>query len=309
MSETQVVYSVVVPVYGSEGTLETLHERLTAAMRGLERSFELVFVDDASPDGAWQVLERIQEKDREHVRIVRLMRNYGQHNALMCGFGYTRGEWVITLDDDLQNPPEEIGKLIAKAAEGHDVVYGKYISKRHSRFRNLGSKAVQFVYKRTFSMQGDLTSFRIMHRRVVEGILRYRKSYVFIDGLLVWQTRRVAWTPVEHHERRQGRSGYSLGKLISLALNLVTNFSIVPLQVSSLLGTAFAGLGFCLAFYMSIKKVFFGIPVTGWASLMVTVTIIGGVQLLTLGMIGEYLGRIHLNINDKPQYEVREARL
>lgn len=305
---SQVRYSVVIPVYNSEATLAKLFDRLQIVFQPISEDFEIIFIDDSSKDDSWQKLKDLRRKDNK-LKIIRLMRNFGQHNALMCGFRFASGDYIITLDDDLQNPPEEIPKLINKINEGYDVVYGNYISKQHSRYRNLGSSLIQTVYKKVFDVHNNLTAFRIIRRQVINNMLRYEKSYVFIDGLLAWNTKNIGFTSVMHHKRDDGRSGYGIKKLFTLSLNMVTNFSIVPLQLSSIIGLLFAMIGFMMAGYFTFKKLIYGIPVEGYTSLVIVITIFAGIQLITLGFIGEYIGRIHLNINNKPQYEIRDQIL
>jgi len=301
-------YSVVIPVYNSETTLQNLFDRLRTVFQNISENFEIVFVDDGSKDESWQKLKELRNKDNR-IKIIQLMSNFGQHNALMCGFHFVSGDYVITLDDDLQNPPEEIPKLIKKISEGYDVVYGKYISKKHSKFRNLGSSLIQIVYKNIFSVHNNLTSFRIIRRQLVNNIVIYEKSYVFIDGLLAWNSKNIGFIGVMHHERGDGRSGYGIKKLFTLSLNMISNFSIAPLQISSIMGLLFAILGFIMAGYFLLKKIIYGIPVEGYTSLIIVITIFAGIQLITLGLLGEYIGRIHLNINKKPQYEIRDQAL
>jgi undecaprenyl-phosphate 4-deoxy-4-formamido-L-arabinose transferase len=295
----------VIPVYNSEETLEKLFDRLQFVFQNSHSNFEIIFIDDGSKDNSWQKLKYLRSKD-SRIKIIQLMDNFGQHNALMCGFRFVSGDYIITLDDDLQNPPEEIPKLINKINEGYDVVYGIYISKKHSGYRNLGSSFIQFVYKKTFNVHNNLTAFRIIRRQLINNIIKYEKSYVFIDGLLAWNTKNIAFISTVHHERSVGRSSYGMKKLFTLSLNMITNFSIVPLQVSSIIGALFSMLGFFMAGYFLLKKIIYGIPVEGYTSLIIVITIFAGIQLITLGMIGEYIGRIHLNINNKPQYEIRE---
>ena len=301
-------YSVVIPVYNSEAYLEELYQRICSVFDSSSETFEIVFIDDGSEDNSWSKLEALRDKD-ERVKIIQLMRNFGQHNALMCGFHHVEGEYIITMDDDLQNPPEEIPKLITKVKEGFDLVYGKYGEKRHHWMRNTGSGLIQAVYKMVFKVQGNLTSFRIIKRPLMEIILKYDKNYVFIDGLLAWNTKKIGYTDVQHHKRKQGRSGYGFKKLFSLSLNMITNFSIIPLQIASGLGIVFALSGFILAIFFLLKKLIYGIPVAGFTSLIIVVSIFAGIQLLTLGLMGEYIGRIHLNINKKPQFQIRRQKL
>lgn len=303
-----VEYSLVVPVFNSESTLGELYARVQSVFESITDKFEIVFVDDASRDGSWRKLEELRARDNR-VKIIQLMCNFGQHNAIMCGFHFAQGAYIITLDDDLQNPPEEIPKLITKLNEGYDLVYGEYISKKHSSFRNIGSSLVQLVYKKVFNIRHNLTAFRIMKKQLMLNILKYDKNFVFIDGLLAWNTKSIGSIKTAHYERSHGKSGYGLGKLMTLSLNMVTNFSIIPLQVVSVLGLLFAFSGFAMGIFFLMKKIIFGIPVQGYTSLIIAVAMFSGVQLVSLGLIGEYVGRIHININKKPQYEIRKQSL
>ena len=308
MNNTDISYSVVIPVYRAEKTLVELVSRLKKVLNEFTPEYEIIMVEDCGGDGSWTIMQKLHEEDHR-IKIIQLMNNFGQHNAIMCGLHYAQGEYVITMDDDLQNPPEEIPKLISRIGEGYDIVYGEYISKRHNIFRNFGSLMIQFVYKKVFKLSHNPTAFRILKREIIQSILRYDKNYVFLDGLLAWCTKNIGYTPVVHEKRSEGRSGYSFKKLITLSLNMVTNFSIFPLQLATVLGLLFAALGFLMGLFFLYRKIFYGVPVEGYTSLIIAITVFSGIQLLTLGLIGEYLGRIHLNINAKPQYVIRDLEL
>jgi undecaprenyl-phosphate 4-deoxy-4-formamido-L-arabinose transferase len=298
--------SVVIPVFRSESVLEPLFERLTAVLDATERSYEIVFVDDGSPDRSWDVLCELRARSPERVTAIQLMRNFGQHNALMCGFAHARGHYIVTMDDDLQNPPEEVPKLLEAIRKGDlDVVYGQYDKKQHHQGRNLGSKVVNAFFRLVFRSRATITSFRIIRRDVLESILSYDLNFTLVDGLLAWNTRRIGTVPVEHHPRQEGGSGYSLGKLLTLALNLFTNFSLLPLQIASFVGLLAALGGFALGAYYLLQYFAGNIAVPGYASTITAIFVLGGLQLLSLGIIGEYLGRLHLNVNRKPQYTIR----
>jgi undecaprenyl-phosphate 4-deoxy-4-formamido-L-arabinose transferase len=298
--------SVVIPVYRSAQTLEELVRRLRAVLDGAALDYELVFVEDGSPDDSWRVLESLRQRHPERIVAVQLMRNYGQHNALMCGFRRSRGGLIVTMDDDLQNPPEEIPKLIEAIKRGdYDLVYGSYGGKKHSPWRNLSSGVVNAFYRRVFRSSITVTSFRIIRRPLLESIFPYHLNFTFIDGLLAWNTQRIGEVPVEHRPRAAGRSGYSLGKLVLLALNLFTNFSLLPLQLVSLVGLLTALLGLSVAVVYLVRYLLSEITVPGYASTIIAILVLGGVQLLSLGIMGEYLGRLHLNVNRKPQYVER----
>jgi polyisoprenyl-phosphate glycosyltransferase len=300
--------SLIIPVYRSANTLDALVRRLLAVLDETGLAYEIVFVEDGSPDHSWRVLNALQAMYPDRIIAIQLMCNYGQHNALMCGFRHARGEYIVTLDDDLQNPPEEIPKLIAAVqAQDLDLVYGIYDTKKHSGWRNLGSAVINAFYRAVFNASVTVTSFRIIRRELLESIFSYNLNFTYIDGLLAWNTRRIGQVPVAHHPRLEGRSGYSLGKLLGLGLNLFTNFSLLPLQLVSACGFLAAAGGFSLALYYLIQYLLSNIAVPGYASITIAILIVGGTQLLALGIIGEYLGRLHMNVNHKPQYVVRHV--
>ena len=300
--------SVVIPVFRSEESLEPLLERLFATLEARTDRFEVICVDDDSPDRSWAVLTRLRGQYGHRLVGIRLMRNFGQHNATMCGLRHAHGRVVVTMDDDLQHRPEDLPRLLDHLeAEGLDVVYGTHTQRWHSTFRNFGSWVVNQVFRRVFSLPFNFSSFRAVRRPVASSIIRYDLNYTFIDGLLAWTTTRIGDTTVVHEPRRTGESGYGFSTLLVLALNLATNFSLLPLQIASLVGllTAMGGLAgggvFVVLYFLG------GIEVPGFASTITAVFVLGGIQLLALGTIGEYLGRLHINFNRKPQFLVREV--
>lgn len=297
----KIKYSIVIPVYNSENILKKLYDRLAEVLKSFSSNYEIIFVDDGSEQLTWNVLESIYEGDK-NVRVIRLSKNFGQHNATMAGFHHAKGEYIITMDDDLQHPPEEIPKLIQEIEKGYDVVYGLYKVKKHRFGRNLGSKLVRYYYKKVFKVTSSTSSFRILRRSILKRLLVYDRSFIYIDGLIAWTTDNISTIRIEHRRRESGRSGYSLGKLIGLALNMMTTFSLIPLKLASVLGLIFSSAAFLLAIFYFVKKVFFGVVQPGFTSIIIAITFFSGVQLLTLGIIGEYLGRLHLNINERPQF-------
>lgn len=308
MNAPDIHVSVVVPVFHSTALCD-LTARLMAVLGQAGCQYEIVFVDDGSPDGSWEVLADLQAAHPDRVSVIRLMRNFGQHNALMCGLRHARGRYVITMDDDLQHPPEEIPKLLAAIEKNQtDLVYGVPRRKEHQAWRNFGSRLVTAFYRLVFRTKVQPTAFRIMRRELVDAILSYNLNYTYIDGLLAWNTQRIAEVEVEHRPRTSGRSGYSLSKLVVLALNLFTNFSLLPLQAVSATGFVASLGGLALGAYYLARHLFGEVAVPGYASTIVAVLVLGGLQLLALGVMGEYLGRVHLNINRKPQYTIREIR-
>ena len=301
--------SVLVPVYNSAETLREFARRTMDVLDRLGGQYEIVLVDDGSADRSWQTLCELQKEYPDRLVIIQLMRNFGQHNALMCALRHARGRLLVTLDDDLQTPPEEIPKLIAAIeAEQLDLVYAQYKTKQHELWRNLGSGLVSLFYRLVFRVRVKVTSFRVLRRELAEQILAYDLNFTYLDGLLAWNTQRISGVEGDHHARHSGRSGYSFGKLFVLAMNLFTNFSLFPLQIVSLLGFAFSLIGFVLGTYYLVRALSQTIVVSGYASLIVSIFILSGVQLLALGVLGEYLGRLHLNVNRKPQYGIRSKR-
>lgn len=298
--------SIVVPVYNSSSTLSSLLERLTKSIEALTQSYEIVLVDDGSRDNSWAVIQSLEVVHGSHLVTIQLMRNYGQHNALMCGLGIARGEYVVTMDDDLQNPPEEIPKMLMHIkAQGLDLVYGCPSNRNHAAWRNVGATIVWHFYRTVFRSSVTPTPFRVMRYQLAQAVMFYDLNFTYLDGLLAWCTSRIASVEVEHHTRVLGSSGYSLGKLLSLALNLYTNFSLIPLQLVTGLGLVTAASGFFVGAYYLLQLFTSNIAVPGFASTIIAILILGGAQLLALGVMGEYLGRLHLNVNRKPQYVIR----
>lgn len=298
--------SIVIPVYNSAGTLNSLLQRLSKTLTTVTQNYEIILVDDGSHDDSWAVIQALREGYSRHLIAIQLMRNYGQHNTLMCGLGVARGEYVVTMDDDLQNPPEEIPKLLSYIKQHNlDLVYGCPQHRNHAAWRNWGSSIVWHFYRTVFRYRVTPTPFRIMRHQLAQSVMFYDLNFTYLDGLLAWCTNRVASIEVEHHTRAQGRSNYSIGKLLVLALNLYTNFSLIPLQIVSGLGLLAAASGFFVGMYYLFQFFAASIAVPGFASTIIAILILGGVQLLALGVMGEYLGRLHLNVNRKPQYVIR----
>jgi undecaprenyl-phosphate 4-deoxy-4-formamido-L-arabinose transferase len=307
-SDSSLDLSIVVPVYHGASTLPALVTQLLAVLEPSGRTFEILLIDDGSKDGSWKVIHELQETHPDRLVAVQLMRNYGQHNALMAGFRLTRGQLIVTMDEDLQHPPEEVPRLI-EAIESRqlDLVYGSYEKKKHAGWRNLGSALINGFYQLVFRMAVHPSAFRIVRRELLECIFSYSLNYTYIDGLFAWNSDRIGEIEVAHKERAGGRSGYSLAKLILLALNLFTNFSLLPLQIVSFCGIMASVGGIGLAFYYLFKSLLHDIAISGYASTIIIVLVLGGIQLLALGIMGEYIGRLHLNVNRKPQYSVRQV--
>lgn len=300
--------TILIPVYGGVDVLPELLERIRRVLHQLNLSWEIVLVDDASPFGAWEVLQTLSTEAPARVTAIQLMRNFGQHNALMCGMRFARGRLIVTMDDDGQHPPEEIPKLLqTMEAIGADVVYGVPDRRRHPWWRNLGAWLVIRFFQWALQTRVTPSAFRLMRREVAEAISRYPYHFTHIDGLILWNTTRVAQVEVEHRPRQAGRSGYSFRKLLTLALNVFTNFSLLPLQAASLVGLLAAAAGLLMGLVYLVLWLAGQITVPGYASTIVAILVLGGLQLLGLGILGEYLGRVHLNLNQRPQYTIRQV--
>ncbi|MDQ3823744.1 MAG: glycosyltransferase family 2 protein [Actinomycetota bacterium] len=297
--------SVVVPVYNGSATLAELARRVDEALRG--RAYELVLVNDGSADESWRL---IGELSREHpqVRGLDLMRNYGQHNALLAGIRSARGAVVVTIDDDLQNPPEEIPKLVERLEEGDvDVVYGSAAEQHYGFWRGLGTRLSKLALRVAIGIDvaSRVSAFRAFRTDLRTAFEGFEAPYVSIDVLLNWGARRYAFVTVEHRARDEGRSSYSFGRLATHALNVLTGFSTRPLRWASLLGLAFTLFGVAILVLVVVRSLVEE-SVPGFPFLASIIAIFSGVQLLTLGVIGEYLGRMHGRVMDRPAYAVRE---
>ena len=300
--------SVVIPVFNGEASLEELLAELVRALepRG---PFEVLFVDDCSRDGSWALIERLAARD-PRVRGIHLMRNYGQHNALLCGVRAARHEVIVTLDDDLQHPPAEIPRLLDELARGCDVVYGTPEHLRgHGLLRGLASRVTKLALQGAMGAEvaRRVSAFRAFRTRLREAFAGYGSPFVNLDVLLTWGTTRFSSVPVRHDERRRGVSNYTLRKLITHALNMATGFSTVPLQVSSLVGFAFTLFGLGILAYVLVRWILEGSVVPGFPFLASAIAIFSGAQLFALGVIGEYLARMHFRSMGKPTYVVRDV--
>ena len=298
--------SIVVPVYNSSLTLQELVARLEPVLRRIASTFEVILVNDGSTDRSMEVIERLT---REHptVRGIDLMRNYGQHNALLCGIRAARHELTVTIDDDLQNPPEEIPHLLEKLSEGYDVVYGTPRAQQHGLWRVFASQITRLALQEVLGADTarHVSAFRVFRTAIRDSFAGYRSSFVSIDPLLTWGSSRFAATAVAHEPRKAGVSHYTLRKLLVHSLNLATGFTTVPLQVASLLGFAATVFGFGVLCYVIGRYLIQGSSVPGFPFLASIIAILSGTQLFTIGIIGEYLARMHFRLMGRPSYAVR----
>jgi len=300
--------SIVVPVHNSAEILPELWRQIEQAVRPLAE-YELIMVDDGSLDTSWEVLTQLSGEAGGRIRAVQLTRNYGQHNALLCGIRLARFPVVLTLDDDLQHPPDEIPKLLHKLEEGYDVVYGTDPQGQHGFLRNLASRITKLALQSAMGAQiaRQVSAFRAFRTPLRGAFDLYRSPLVSIDVLLTWATTRFASVPVRTNPRLVGRSGYSFRKLVAHALNMMTGFSILPLQLASLVGFAFTVFGLGILLFVLIRYFLQGDSVPGFPFMASIIAIFSGVQLFALGVIGEYLARMHFRIMDRPPYTIRRT--
>jgi dolichol-phosphate mannosyltransferase/undecaprenyl-phosphate 4-deoxy-4-formamido-L-arabinose transferase len=309
LEENGVVYSVVVPVYNSEQSLPLLHKRLVETMERLGKDFEIVFVDDCSRDNSWQVLQTLTRQDKR-LCALQLMRNYGQASATLCGLRQSRGHFVITIDDDLQNPPEEI-PILVEALEKNpdlDVIIAAPFKKNHALWRNLGSKLVNLINNRVFKINYALkfTSFRILRRLVVNALLNQHVAYPAIGALLYSITPRIGNVYVRHEARAFGRSSYTFSKMLSLTLNNFLAFSDFPLRFLAGIGLVGIIASSIFGLILLIRYLTGGITVPGWITEVLLLVGISGFNFFAFGIVGEYLLRILQTVYDTPQYLVRQ---
>jgi glycosyltransferase involved in cell wall biosynthesis len=298
--------SVVVPVYNSALTLRLLVHRLREVLGDLGAEYEIILVNDGSRDTSWQVIRDLAAEYAE-VRGLDLMRNYGQHNALLAGIRAAKHEVVTTLDDDLQNPPEEVPQLLAKLAEGYDVVYGTPREEQHGLWRDLASWLTKLALQGAMGAETarKVSAFRVFRTQLREAFACYQGPFVSVDVLLTWGTTRFGALPVRQEPRQVGTSNYTLRKLIAHALNMMTGFSTLPLQLASFTGFAATLFGIILLAYVLGRFILEGGSVPGFPFLASALAIFSGAQLFALGIIGEYLARMHFRLMDKPSYTTR----
>ena len=301
--------SFVIPCYGSEHTIEAVVTELKQVLtQHTEYEYELVLVNDHSPDGVWSVISRLAKSDGR-ITGINFARNFGQHAALMAGYRVCTGDIVISLDDDGQAPVDEIFLLVDKINEGYDLVYGEYPEIRQNRFRRFGSwvngKMTEIMLGKPKGLK--ITSFYAARRFVIDEMLNYHNAYPYVIGLAIRSTQNIANVTVHQRERAEGSSGYTFRKLLKLWFNGFTAFSEKPLRVATILGVGCALLGFLYGLYVILHKLFNPAVQMGYSSMMAVTLFIGGVLMLLLGIIGEYVGRIYVSLNNAPQYVIRET--
>lgn len=300
--------SIVIPVYNGARTIAGLVDEFVKHLTSYE--IEIVLVNDGSRDNSHDVCLSIFKKYKETVTYINLAKNFGEHNAVLAGLNSATGDYMVIVDDDFQNPPEEISKLVDAGVKGdYDVVYSYYRKKQHSLFRNMGSAFNDMVADMLLNKPKDLylSSFKCLNAFIVRQITAYKGPFPYIDGLILRSTRNIGKVLVRHEERKEGRSGYTIRKLVHLWLNMFVNFSVYPLRMSTLLGLAFSVIGGLGSIYVIIDKVINPDVPVGVTSIMVAILVFAGLQLMMLGLIGEYIGKQFLTTNQTPQYVVRQV--
>jgi glycosyltransferase involved in cell wall biosynthesis len=303
------VFSIVIPVYNSQDIISKTVSQIIKIMDFEKIKVEIILINDGSPDNSWSIIRGLALKFDE-VKAINLVKNFGQHNAVLCGFEHAKGDYIITMDDDLQNPPSEIIPLIDRIKNtDFDLVFGKFKQKKHAQHRKLGTKLVGYLNYKVFNKPKDitLTNFRIVRRDVIDRVLSYKTSYPYIPGLLLMFASKIGNVEVNHESRMIGNSNYTLRKIISLMSRLLINYSSYPLRLLSSIGLVISFLSFFTGVIYILKEFFFGSSVQGWTTLVVLVSFLGGFIIALLGVIGEYLSRILDQLSSNKSYFVKEV--
>jgi glycosyltransferase involved in cell wall biosynthesis len=300
-------YSVVVPVFNSEQSLEELYAGISAVFEGIHESWEVIFVEDRGKDQSWNVISRLKARFPEKITAIQLSRNFGQHNATICGFSFAKGEFIITIDDDLQTPPEEISKLIGAYEPGQpDLVYGFYKHSKHSKMHRLGSTSLKKSSKLFRKTLDEGSSFRMLKADLAKKILDHHQNFIFIDEVMQWYTEEIALVEVRHEPRKYTQSNYSSRSILEMLGNILIYYTTIPLKVLVYGGFLVSLFSLFYGAHFIIKKLFFNVPL-GYTSLIVTVLFSTSIILFALGVIGEYLSRIYKVQNKKPPYSIRRV--
>jgi undecaprenyl-phosphate 4-deoxy-4-formamido-L-arabinose transferase len=307
-SEHTASLSVVVPVYNSEDSLRELVRQLGEVLPTCAPVRELILINDGSRDRSWDVIRELSTQ-HDWVRGINLMRNYGQHNAILCGVRAAAHDVVVTMDDDLQHPPEEIARIVQKLAEGYDVVYGTPQAEQHGLWRDFASQVTKLALSSAMGSETarKVSAFRAFRTSLRDAFGRYQGPFVSVDVLLTWGTTRFAAVPVRHEPRRVGASNYTFRKLLTHAINMTTGFTTLPLQIASVVGLLFTIFGLSVLCYVVGRYLIQGSTVPGFPFLASLIAIFSGAQLFALGIIGEYLARMHFRTMDRPPYAIREV--
>lgn len=310
--ESEIILSIVIPVYRSDKSLRDLCSGIVDILEKNNISFEIILVNDASPDSSWQIMKKLREKDIR-IKIIQLSKNFGQHAAILCGFKYAKGKFIVTMDDDLQHPPKEIVKLYKAISEDDetDIYIGKYKEKKHNLIRNIGSKILNYFSSVIFSKPKELTltSFRIIRKDIVSSILLFKNSNPRIGQTIMLTTNRIKNISVEHEKRIYGKSTYSTSRLIKDFLDSILFYSSIPLKLVSYIGLFCFFLSIILGIYYFLSYIFNDVVIMGWTSIILLLFFFFGLLFLSIGIIGEYLIRILQESKKLPQYIIREKQI
>ncbi len=301
--------SFIIPCYRSEKTLPSVIEEIKTTMEGLKSRYEydIFLVNDFSPDGTAAVIEKLCEEN-DFIRGISFARNFGQHAALMAGLRYSDGDICVCLDDDGQTPASQVDRLLNKIEEGYDAVYARYDHKKHSGFRNFGSRVNDMMLRVMLNKPRELfiSSYFAVRRFIVNDMIRYENSYPYVIGLVLRSAGKITNVDIDHRSRMEGSSGYTLKKLLNLWFNGFTAFSVKPLRIATVIGGISAVVGMLYGLFVIIRRLFVPAAVMGYAATMSAIVFFGGMILLTLGLIGEYIGRMYISMNNSPQYVIRD---
>ena len=301
--------SYIIPCYRSEKTLPGVVDEIKTTMEGLKDRYEydIFLINDFSPDGTALVIEKLC-RENDFIHGISFARNFGQHAALMAGLRYADGDICVCLDDDGQTPANQVDRLLNKLEEGYDVVYARYGNKKHSGFRNFGSRVNDMMLRVMLDKSKDLfvSSYFAVRRFIVNDMIRYENSYPYVIGLVLRSAGKIANVDIDHRSRTEGESGYSLKKLLNLWFNGFTAFSVKPLRFATVVGAISATLGLLYGVFVIIRRLLVPAAVMGYAATMSAIVFFGGMILLTLGLIGEYIGRMYISMNNSPQYVIRD---
>ncbi len=306
--KNNLLYSVVIPVYNSGNIVSTTIEEVINFFIKEKLKFEIILVNDGSKDNSWEVISKISNTN-SNIIAINLLKNYGQHNAIFCGLKYTNGDYIITMDDDMQNPPSEINHLINKALEGYDLVFGQYEQKQHSIFKKLTSKLYNYVVKKIFDVPDGITisNFKIFHKSVVNRITSYKTLYPYISGLGLMYASNICMVNVIHNKREVGSSTYTLFKMLKMMATVTFNYSTYPLKFLGFLGFFISLLSFSIGLFYMIRNIIYNDGLVGWTSLVVLISFLGGYMIMMIGIIGDYIGRILLQQSTGSTYEIKET--
>lgn len=299
-------YSIIVPVYNSDSTLQELFSRIKVVFEKINRTFNVVFVDDGSHDNSWNIIKNLKKENGDLIFGAKLTKNYGQHNAILCGISLADGKAIITIDDDLQIPPEEIPLLVNSFEKNnYELIYGCFTKKKHSLWRNMGSLFIKKYSKVFRKGEGQGSSFKIFTSEISKQLLNHSQEFVYIDELLLWYTDNIGYINVKHDKRKSNKSGYTPSKIFQLTFNLMIYYTALPLKMMVYGGFISALISFIIGISFIIRKIYFNVP-HGYTSIIVAILFSTSIIILSLGIIGEYLHRIYKMQNKKPPYSIKE---